>query len=102
MVERIRDMDNEFLIVLAGSFVVSFILNLLSYMMAFSHKRKMLKKKFTWKQFIVFKWKQFTVVTLVTTIVVVAMFFIFVKIGLLGIIVIIGLPGALISFLRKG
>lgn len=50
--------------------------------------------------------KKFVLFTLLGTVVFFViglfLFFIMTKVGILGIIVIIGLPGALISFLRKG
>ena len=88
-------MDSGYIYILIGAFVISLVIVLLIHLVPKYYAQKEGEEyKFKWTRFVGF--------TLVMTIICFVSFIIFVKIGLFGIIVLIGLPGALISFLRKG
>lgn len=88
-------MDSEYINALIWSFVISLVIMLFILLVTKQNAQKKGEEyKFNWIQFIAF--------TLVMTIVCFVLFIIFVKIGIFGIIILIGAPGALIAFLRKG
>ncbi len=90
-------MVEELLLVLGGAFVLSLVMmTSIHYVAKYSKPTKEDAPPYE------FKWKKFAILTLTSTIVFFAMYMIAIHIGLFGIIVLIGAPGALISFLRKG
>ena len=90
-------MDEELLFVLGGAFVFSLVLMTSIHFIA-KHRKPTKEDAPPYK----FEWKKFVILTLTSTIAIFVMFMLAIHVGLFGIIVIIGLPGALISFLRKG
>lgn len=90
-------MDEELLLVLGGAFVLSLVvMTSIHFVAKYSKPTKEDAPPYE------FKWKKFVILTLISTIVLFAIYMIAIHVGLFGIIVIIGAPGALISFLRKG